>query len=86
MGREMCWCLQDCSHRAHCLSGLLCFVAGIAIVVLHYFNPDLLKTFFDLHEVRTEDCQEMTEVYINPQFMSNTQSPPQPSRIISSGM
>ncbi|NWZ25478.1 DOXA2 factor, partial [Asarcornis scutulata] len=53
--------------------GLLCFVAGIAIVVLHYFNPDLLKTFFDLHEVRTEDCQEMTEVYINPQFMSNTQ-------------
>ncbi|EOB03055.1 Dual oxidase maturation factor 2, partial [Anas platyrhynchos] len=52
--------------------GLLCFVAGIAIVVLHYFNPDLLKTFFDLHEVRTEDCQEMTEVYINPQFMSNT--------------
>ncbi|XP_068552323.1 dual oxidase maturation factor 2 [Anas acuta] len=66
--------------------GLLCFVAGIAIVVLHYFNPDLLKTFFDLHEVRTEDCQEMTEVYINPQFMSNTQSPPQPSRIISSGM
>ncbi|XP_032051104.1 dual oxidase maturation factor 2 [Aythya fuligula] len=66
--------------------GLLCFVVGIAIVVLHYFNPDLLKTFFDLHEVRTEDCQEMTEVYINPQFMSNTQSPPQPSRIISSGM
>uniref|UniRef100_A0A8C3GEQ2 Dual oxidase maturation factor 2 n=1 Tax=Cairina moschata TaxID=8855 RepID=A0A8C3GEQ2_CAIMO len=66
--------------------GLLCFVAGIAIVVLHYFNPNLLKTFFDLHEVRTEDCQEMTEVYINPQFMSNTQSPPQPSRIISSGM
>ncbi|KAI6077935.1 Dual oxidase maturation factor 2 [Aix galericulata] len=66
--------------------GLLCFVAGIAIVVLHYFNPDLLKTFFDLHEVRTEDCQEMTEVYINPQFMSNTKSLPQPSRIISSGM
>ncbi|KAM9181604.1 dual oxidase maturation factor 2 [Mergus octosetaceus] len=65
--------------------GLLCFVAGITIVVLHYFNPDLLKTFFDLHEVRIEDCQEMTEVYINPQLMSNTQSPPQPSRISSNG-
>ncbi|XP_035422631.1 dual oxidase maturation factor 2 [Cygnus atratus] len=66
--------------------GLLCFVVGITIVALHYFNSDLLKTFFDLHEVREEDCQEMTEVYINPQFMSNTQSPPHPSRISPSGM
>ncbi|XP_035191641.1 dual oxidase maturation factor 2 [Oxyura jamaicensis] len=66
--------------------GLLCFVAGITIVALHYFNSDLLKTFFDLHEVRAEDCQEMTEVYINPQFISNAQSPPQPSRISLSGM
>uniref|UniRef100_A0A8B9I6J7 Dual oxidase maturation factor 2 n=1 Tax=Anser brachyrhynchus TaxID=132585 RepID=A0A8B9I6J7_9AVES len=66
--------------------GLLCFVAGITIVALHYFNSDLLKTFFDLHEVRTEDCQEMTEVYINPQFMSNARSPPQPARISPGGM
>ncbi|XP_066859713.1 dual oxidase maturation factor 2 isoform X1 [Anser cygnoides] len=66
--------------------GLLCFVAGITIVALHYFNSDLLKTFFDLHEVRAEDCQEMTEVYINPQFMSNARSPPQPSRISPGGM
>ncbi|XP_040426325.1 dual oxidase maturation factor 2-like isoform X2 [Cygnus olor] len=66
--------------------GLLCFVVGITIVALHYFNSDLLKTFFDLHEVREEDCQEMTEVYINPQFMSNAQSPPQPSRISPGGM
>ncbi|NXK46621.1 DOXA1 factor, partial [Chauna torquata] len=51
--------------------GLLCFVAGITTVALHYFNSDLLKTFFDLHEDRIEDCQEMTEVYINPQFMRN---------------
>ncbi|NXI63283.1 DOXA2 factor, partial [Anseranas semipalmata] len=50
--------------------GLLCFVAGITVVALHYFNLDLLKTFFDLHEGRAEDCQEMTEVYVNPQFMS----------------
>ncbi|NXL95918.1 DOXA2 factor, partial [Alectura lathami] len=50
--------------------GLFCFVAGITIVALHYFNSDLLKTFFDLHEVKAEDCREMTEVYVNPQFMN----------------
>ncbi|NXJ11641.1 DOXA1 factor, partial [Odontophorus gujanensis] len=53
--------------------GLLCFVVGIIITALHYFNSDLLKTFFDLHENKTEDCQEMTEVYVNLQFMNSTQ-------------
>ncbi|XP_074955833.1 dual oxidase maturation factor 2 isoform X2 [Phalacrocorax aristotelis] len=44
--------------------GLLCFVAGITVVVLHYFNLGLLKTFFDLHEDKGEEYQEMTEVHI----------------------
>ncbi|OXB81939.1 UNVERIFIED_CONTAM: hypothetical protein H355_004022 [Colinus virginianus] len=59
--------------------GLLCFVAGITVIALHYFNSDLLKTFFDLHENKTEDYQEMTEVYVNLQFMNSTPSPPQSS-------
>ncbi|KFZ45379.1 Dual oxidase maturation factor 2, partial [Antrostomus carolinensis] len=50
--------------------GLLCFVAGITVVALHYFNMDLLKTFFDLHEDKAEEYQEMTEVYINPHFVN----------------
>ncbi|XP_010203904.1 dual oxidase maturation factor 2 [Colius striatus] len=45
--------------------GLLCFVIGITVVALHHFNLDLLKTFFDFHENNAEECQEMTEVYIN---------------------
>ncbi|XP_040535999.1 dual oxidase maturation factor 2 isoform X1 [Gallus gallus] len=61
--------------------GLLCFVAGIAVVALHYFNPELLKTFFDLHENKAEDYREMTEVYVNLQFMNSTLSPPQPSKL-----
>ncbi|NWR81011.1 DOXA2 factor, partial [Centropus unirufus] len=47
--------------------GLLCLVAGSAVVALHYFNLDLLKTFFDLHDDKAEEHQEVTEVYINPQ-------------------
>ncbi|KFW95010.1 Dual oxidase maturation factor 2, partial [Phalacrocorax carbo] len=50
--------------------GLLCFVAGITVVVLHYFNLGLLKTFFDLHEDKGEEYQEMTEVYVNPRFVN----------------
>uniref|UniRef100_A0A669P246 Dual oxidase maturation factor 2 n=1 Tax=Phasianus colchicus TaxID=9054 RepID=A0A669P246_PHACC len=61
--------------------GLLCFVAGITVVALHYFNSDLLKTFFDLHEDKAEDYQEMTEVYVNLQFMNSTLSPPQSSKL-----
>ncbi|XP_033921900.1 dual oxidase maturation factor 2 [Melopsittacus undulatus] len=41
--------------------GLLCFVAGISVVTLHYCNLDLLKTFFDLREDKAEEFQEMTE-------------------------
>uniref|UniRef100_A0A8C3JXB9 Dual oxidase maturation factor 2 n=1 Tax=Calidris pygmaea TaxID=425635 RepID=A0A8C3JXB9_9CHAR len=53
------------SSMLHYLLGLLCFVAGITVVVLHYFNLDLLKTFFDLRDDKAEECQEMTEVYVN---------------------
>lgn len=61
--------------------GLLCFVAGIAVVALHYFNLDLLKTFFDLHEDKAEEDQEMTEVYVNPHFVNKGLSPSQPSKL-----
>ncbi|NWI91950.1 DOXA2 factor, partial [Pitta sordida] len=50
--------------------GLLCFVAGITIVALHYLNLELLKTFFDLREVKAEEYQEMAEVYVNPHFVN----------------
>ncbi|NXT73792.1 DOXA2 factor, partial [Zapornia atra] len=49
--------------------GLLCFVCGITVVALHYFNLDLLKTFFDLREEAAEECLEMNEVYVNPCFV-----------------
>ncbi|KAI1234953.1 Dual oxidase maturation factor 2, partial [Lamprotornis superbus] len=50
--------------------GLLCFVVGITIVAMHHLNLDLLKTFFDLHEDKEEEYQEMPEVFINPHFMN----------------
>ncbi|XP_061205798.1 dual oxidase maturation factor 2 [Neopsephotus bourkii] len=37
--------------------GLLCFMAGISVVTLHYCNLDLLKTFFDLREDKAEEFQ-----------------------------
>ncbi|NWZ86292.1 DOXA2 factor, partial [Poecile atricapillus] len=46
--------------------GLLCFVVGITIVAMHHLNLDLLKTFFDLHEDKAEEYQEMPEVFISP--------------------
>ncbi|XP_074693473.1 dual oxidase maturation factor 2 [Strix aluco] len=61
--------------------GLLCFVAGVTVVALHYFNLDLLKTFFDLREDKAEEYQEMTEVYINPHFVNEGLSPSQPSKL-----
>ncbi|XP_009665324.2 dual oxidase maturation factor 2 [Struthio camelus] len=61
--------------------GLLCFVVGVTVVALHFFNLDLLKTVFDLHVDEVEECQEMAEVYVNPQFMNNALSPPQPSEL-----
>ncbi|KAK4821414.1 hypothetical protein QYF61_019315 [Mycteria americana] len=61
--------------------GLLCFVAGITVVTLHYFSLDLLKTFFDLHEDKAEEYQEMTEVYVNPHFVNKGLSRSQPSKL-----
>ncbi|XP_025970900.2 dual oxidase maturation factor 2 [Dromaius novaehollandiae] len=61
--------------------GLLCFVIGVTVVALHFFNLDLLKTFFDLHVDEAEECQEMAEVYVNPQFTNSALSPPQPSTL-----
>ncbi|NXC31566.1 DOXA2 factor, partial [Campylorhamphus procurvoides] len=50
--------------------GLLCFVAGITVVALHYLNLDLLKTFFDLREDKAEEYQEMAEVFVNNHFVN----------------
>ncbi|KAM8987441.1 dual oxidase maturation factor 2 [Ara ararauna] len=61
--------------------GLLCFVAGISVVTLHYCNLDLLKTFFDLHEDEAEEFQEMTEAYIELHFVNRGLSPSQPSKL-----
>ncbi|KAM9275614.1 dual oxidase maturation factor 2 [Morus bassanus] len=66
--------------------GLLCFVAGITVVALHYFNLDLLKTFFDLHEDKGEEYQEMTEVYVNPHFVNKGLSPSRPPKINANGI
>ncbi|XP_065497549.1 dual oxidase maturation factor 2 [Caloenas nicobarica] len=61
--------------------GLLCLVAGIAVVALHYFNLDLLKTFFDLHKDKAEEYQEMTQVCVNSHFAKKELSPSQPSKL-----
>lgn len=61
--------------------GLLCFVAGIAIVAMHHLSLDLLKAFFDLREDKAEEYQEMPEVFVNPHFVSRGLSPSQPSEI-----
>uniref|UniRef100_A0A8C4UYK2 Dual oxidase maturation factor 2 n=1 Tax=Falco tinnunculus TaxID=100819 RepID=A0A8C4UYK2_FALTI len=62
-------------------TGLLCFVTGITVVTVHYFNLDLLKNFFDLHEDKSEEYQEMIEVYVNPHFVSKGLPPSQPSKL-----
>uniref|UniRef100_A0A8B9MQA9 Dual oxidase maturation factor 2 n=1 Tax=Accipiter nisus TaxID=211598 RepID=A0A8B9MQA9_9AVES len=61
--------------------GLLCFVSGITVVTLHYFNLDLLKTFFDLHEDNVEEYQVMPEVFVNPHFVNKGLSSSQPSKL-----
>ncbi|XP_015494966.1 dual oxidase maturation factor 2 [Parus major] len=61
--------------------GLLCFVVGTTIVAMHHLNLDLLKTFFDLHEDKAEEYQEMPEVFINPHFVNKGLFPSQPSEI-----
>ncbi|XP_009480956.1 dual oxidase maturation factor 2 [Pelecanus crispus] len=61
--------------------GSLCFVAGITVVALHYFNLDLLKIFFDLHEDKAEEYQEMTEVYVSSHFVNKGLSPSRPSKL-----
>ncbi|KAM8804600.1 dual oxidase maturation factor 2 [Eudromia elegans] len=61
--------------------GLLCFMIGVTVVTLHFFSLDLLKTFFDLHVDEAEECEDMTEVYVNRRVVNNTPSPPQPSTL-----
>uniref|UniRef100_A0A8C0UF22 Dual oxidase maturation factor 2-like n=1 Tax=Cyanistes caeruleus TaxID=156563 RepID=A0A8C0UF22_CYACU len=61
--------------------GLLCFLVGTTIVAMHHLNLDLLKTFFDLHEDKAEEYQEMPEVFINPHFVNKGLFPSQHSEI-----
>ncbi|XP_054128914.1 dual oxidase maturation factor 2 [Melozone crissalis] len=61
--------------------GLLCLVAGTTVVAMHHLNLDLLKTFFDLREDKAEEHQELPEVFINPHFVSKSQSPSEPTEI-----
>ncbi|XP_061451048.1 dual oxidase maturation factor 2 [Rhineura floridana] len=61
-------------------TGLLCFLIGIVVIVLHYACPILLKAFFDLCEDEEEDEGMLGEVYINPHVISRMQhSPSQPN-------
>ncbi|KAK2524631.1 dual oxidase maturation factor 2 [Columba guinea] len=80
-GAFMIFSLISFSTRACCLPGLLCLVAGIAVVALHYFNLDLLKTFFDLREDKAEEYQEMTQVYVNSHCGNKGLCPSQPSKL-----
>ncbi|XP_068000300.1 dual oxidase maturation factor 2 [Melanerpes formicivorus] len=41
--------------------GLLCLLAGVAVVLLHRFEPDLLKTFFDVRGEPAAECREVIE-------------------------
>lgn len=80
MGWALCCCSQECLQQVYHLPGLLCLLAGVTVVLLHHFNLDLLKTFFDLREDLAEECQEMTQVYINPHFASKGLGPLPPSK------
>lgn len=61
-------------------------MAGSTVVALHYVNLDLLKTFFDLHEDKVEEYQEMTEVFVNPHFVNKGLPSPQPSKLNPNGI
>ncbi|KAL8197164.1 UNVERIFIED_CONTAM: hypothetical protein K2H54_014443 [Gekko kuhli] len=47
-------------------TGLLCFLIGAVVILLHYIRPDLLKAIFDLCEEEEEEEGMLGEVYINP--------------------
>ncbi|XP_062998936.1 dual oxidase maturation factor 2 [Elgaria multicarinata webbii] len=59
-------------------TGLLCFLIGMVVIVLHYTRPGLLKAFFDLCEDE-EDEVMLGEVYINPYFADLQTVTSQPS-------
>ncbi|XP_015262376.1 PREDICTED: dual oxidase maturation factor 2 [Gekko japonicus] len=47
-------------------TGLLCFLIGAVVILLHYVRPDLLRAIFDLCEEDEEEEGTLGEVYINP--------------------
>ncbi|XP_054244079.1 dual oxidase maturation factor 2 [Indicator indicator] len=60
--------------------GLLCLAAGVAVVLLHRFKSDLLKTFFALREDRAEECRKVTAVRGSPHLLGKGLAPLQPSQ------
>lgn len=66
------------SNLCVCLSGLLCFLIGTLVILMHGVRPALLKAFFDLCEDEEEDEGLLGEVYINPYIpqIKTISSPP----------
>lgn len=58
-----------------CLPGLLCFLIGLVVIVLHYLRPKVLKAFFDLSEDQPAGDGMQGEVYVNPHFKTSKESP-----------
>lgn len=59
-------------------TGLLCFLIGTLVILMHGVRPALLKAFFDLCEDEEEDEGLLGEVYINPYIpqIKTISSPP----------
>ncbi|KAM9126003.1 dual oxidase maturation factor 2 [Pangshura tecta] len=56
-------------------TGLLCFLIGVVVVLLHYLQPKVLKAFFDLSEDEEEGDVMLGEAYGNPHFRASKKNP-----------
>uniref|UniRef100_A0A8D2JAR0 Dual oxidase maturation factor 1 n=1 Tax=Varanus komodoensis TaxID=61221 RepID=A0A8D2JAR0_VARKO len=61
------------------LPGLLCFLIGAVVIVLHHACPHLLKAFFDLCEDEEDEDAPLGEAYVNPYFPHLQRAAAQPS-------
>uniref|UniRef100_A0ACB8E500 Uncharacterized protein n=1 Tax=Sphaerodactylus townsendi TaxID=933632 RepID=A0ACB8E500_9SAUR len=59
--------------------GLLCFLIGAVVILMHYVRPELLRAFFDLCEDEEEDEENLVDVYINPHVTETKTVSSQPS-------
>ncbi|KAF7237796.1 Dual oxidase maturation factor 2 [Varanus komodoensis] len=60
-------------------TGLLCFLIGAVVIVLHHACPHLLKAFFDLCEDEEDEDAPLGEAYVNPYFPHLQRAAAQPS-------